>query len=123
MSYKPEAEQVAYESKFLMEKLPKGIKLVNSFSRRQFISNSLAASAGVSFLSVLPRARANMGSPNEAIQLGIIGLGSKAGGHIRQLLGMKGVRIVALCDVDPANLAKGTKLLKERMGLFSVSFY
>lgn len=95
-------------------KLRKGNKLVNSFSRRQFISNSLAASAGVSFLSVLPRARATMDSPNEAIQLGIIGLGSKAGGHIRQLLGMKGVRIVALCDVDPANLAKGTKLLKEK---------
>jgi predicted dehydrogenase len=97
-----------------LAKTQKSIKKMISYSRRKFLSKSLAVGAGASFMTILPKARAGMDSRNDAIQLGIIGVGSKASGHIKQLREMKGVRIVALCDVDPANLAKGQALLKEK---------
>ncbi|MGK0238963.1 MAG: putative dehydrogenase [Candidatus Pelagisphaera sp.] len=86
---------------------------MNSYPRRRFISNSIAASAGLTMAAILPRAQAAKGSPNNAVQLGIIGVGNKAMGHIGHLLGLKGVRIVALCDADQANLDKGQSKLRE----------
>jgi len=69
----------------------------------------------MSMATILPRARAaKNGSANDTIQLGIIGVGSKARGHIEHLLGLEGVRIVALCDVDAANLDHGQSILREQ---------
>ncbi len=85
---------------------------MKSYSRRQFLSNSAVATAGVSMFSVLPRARA-AGSANDEIQIGLVGLGWKGGGDIQRILEEPGVRIVALCDADTEMLAKGQQVLKE----------
>ncbi len=49
---------------------------------------------------------------NEAVRLGIIGCGAKAQAHIKQLMMRKDVRVVALCDVDPKQMAKAQAGLK-----------
>jgi hypothetical protein len=81
---------------------------MDSISRRRFISHSISAGALASVASILPRAQgAEANSPNETIQLGVIGLGGKGLGHVDYIAGLSGSRIIALCDVDPARLAQG----------------
>ena len=86
-------------------------KGMHDYSRRQFISTS--SIAGLSMMTLLPKGAAAAGTPNDAIQIGMIGLGWKGGDTLRELLETPGVRIVALCDPDTEMLAKGQALLRE----------
>ena len=46
---------------------------------------------------------------NDDIRVAIIGLGGKGRSHVSQFSNLPGVRIVALCDVDPQRLAEQVK--------------
>lgn len=65
-----------------------------------------AASAG---LALAARPSSVLGA-NDDIRVGVIGLGNKGSHHVEQFGALAGVRVVALCDVDPTRL--GT--LRER---------
>lgn len=41
---------------------------------------------------------------HEEVRITVFGLGNKGRGHVRQFSGMRSVRIVAVCDVDPERL-------------------
>lgn len=69
-------------------------------NRRDFLTGSLAAGAALA----LPHSRV-LGA-NEDIRVAVIGFNGRGTSHISDLVGMKGVRLVALCDVDPAVLAR-----------------
>jgi predicted dehydrogenase len=73
-----------------------------TYSRRQFLKKTVAG------LTVLAPMGKVLGA-NEDIRVGIIGLGNKGKGHVSQFMNMPGVRVVALCDVDPERLAKQVK--------------
>lgn len=75
---------------------------MSALTRRQFLSGSLAAGAA----TILPR---RVFGANEAIRVAVIGFNGRGMGHIRELLAIPGVRLVALCDVDPAVLARGVR--------------
>ena len=77
-----------------------------TYSRRRLLQHTLLT--GTSLLG----ARRVLGA-NDDIRVAVIGLGSKGSGHVRQFSGLPGVRIVALCDVDPERLAKQKKNVKE----------
>ena len=83
-------------------------------NRRQFIHSSLAAGA------VLASPLSRVLGANDAIRLGVIGVGSsvKIGGmgkkEIAAFLPLPGVRITALCDCDSANLMPQVKKLREK---------
>jgi predicted dehydrogenase len=85
---------------------------MNKLNRRAFLRHSLAATAAVA----MPFSKA-LGA-NDAIRLGVIGVGSnvKIGGmgknEIRAFLKMPGVRFVALCDCDTANLLPEVEKLR-----------
>lgn len=85
-------------------------------SRRSFLKQS-AAAAGTS-LGVAPWLRAS--GANGDIRLGVVGVGSrvKIGGmgrnEIRAFRKIPGVRIVALCDVDEANLGAEVAEFRKR---------
>jgi predicted dehydrogenase len=70
-------------------------------SRRSFLAGSAAAGAA----ALLPTSRA-LGA-NEDIRVAVIGFNGQGMGHINTLLGLPGVRLTALCDLDPAVLARG----------------
>ncbi len=72
--------------------------------RRQF----LATTAAVLGLSPNLYLRAQSGSPNEEIAMGIIGCGSQGNSNMTNFLNLKGVRVVAVCDVD-AKMMAGAK--------------
>lgn len=80
---------------------------MDPISRRGFISRSVSAGALATVASALPRAYgAESTGANETLQVGVIGLGGKGQNHVDQLMSIDGVRVVALCDVDPALIAK-----------------
>lgn len=58
----------------------------------------------------------NILGANDEIRLAIIGLGNKGRDHVRQFSNLPGVRIAALCDVDPQRLAER---VKDFEGIFS----
>jgi predicted dehydrogenase len=77
-----------------------------SVSRRRFLAASSAA------LGLAPMAwlRAQGTSPNDEILMGSIGCGGMGNGNLRNFLGIPGVRVVAVCDVD-ARKAAATKAM------------
>ena len=80
-------------------------------TRRNFLKSSLATAAT---LSLPARVRAQAEGANSDIRMAIIGFNSRGGAHIQGYLKAKGVRIVALCDVDTKVLEKGVAQLKAK---------
>lgn len=80
-------------------------------SRRSFLRQ--AAFGGTFAFPFVRRsfAAASVGGNND-IRLAIIGLGSKGKGHVKQILGIAGARLTALCDVDPECVAAQVEVAK-----------
>jgi len=76
-----------------------------SITRRKFLGGSLAAGASLA----LPASRV-LGA-NGDIRVAVIGFNGRGQSHISDLAKMQGVRLVALCDVDPAVLKKSVDAL------------
>jgi len=77
---------------------------MNTLSRRDFLKTTAWAGACLATPRVL--------GANEDIRVAIVGLGNKGKSHLRVFGNIVGVRIVALCDVDPQRLARG----KDKLG-------
>ncbi|HEU4752830.1 MAG TPA: Gfo/Idh/MocA family oxidoreductase, partial [Armatimonadota bacterium] len=77
-------------------------------TRRSFLKGSAALGAAMA----LPGSRV-LGA-NEDIRVAVIGFNSRGQDHISEILGLKGVRLVALCDVDPQVLARGAAMADKK---------
>lgn len=87
---------------------------MSAYSRRSFLKGSVIA-AGVGLVQSLPtRAWARPIGANDAIRVAIIGLHNKGIPHLKQLLGEPDVRVTALCDLDPAMLARAKAVAAEK---------
>jgi predicted dehydrogenase len=84
-------------------------------TRRRFLQ-STAVLATASSLRFSPRAWSQPTGANEAVRFAVIGLGLKGTAHVQQLLKTPGVRVAALCDVDPEALARETEKLRAARG-------
>ncbi len=76
---------------------------LTSVSRRKFLATGAMAMAPMVWVKA-----AGPGSPNDEITMGIIGCGSRGKANMGNFLGIKGVRVVAVCDVD-ARMMAGAK--------------
>ena len=77
-----------------------------SHSRRRVVK---AAATGVAGMMLAPR----FVGANSDIRVAVIGLGNKGSQHVKVFRKMPGVRVAALCDVDPKRLAKHTATFDE----------
>jgi predicted dehydrogenase len=77
---------------------------INTSNRRQFLGTAIGAAG----LASLPTWAAPTGA-NEEIRVAVIGFNGRGQSHIGELLKKKGVRIVALCDVDKNVLDRQVK--------------
>jgi len=89
---------------------------MNNMNRRTFIRNSLLATAS---LSALPKSAWSaptdrVRGANEDIRVAVAGFGGRGQSHIEGFRNLKGVRVVALCDVDQLILDKGVKAFADR---------
>ena len=80
-------------------------------NRRTFLKSTLAASTS---LSLSARLRAQIPGANEDIRVAVIGFNGRGENHISEYLKVKGVRLVALCDVDAKVLEKGKAQLLQK---------
>ena len=78
-------------------------------TRRKFMTGAMAAGA---YALLAPHSRV-LGA-NEDIRVAIVGCGGRGGGHLKSCAGMKGVRLVALCDCDTNILESAAKRLGEK---------
>jgi predicted dehydrogenase len=69
--------------------------MTSFINRRQFIKHSAAATTGALLVGV--RTRARQISPNEKLNIGMIGVANRAGDDLKEVAGEN---IVALCDID-----------------------
>lgn len=77
-------------------------------SRRSFMKNASLATAASFFISKDLIAN---GSPNEKIQVGVIGIGKQVGVHLHSYADMRECRLSTICDVDDARLVEGKKIV------------
>jgi predicted dehydrogenase len=82
-----------------------------NLTRRRFLQSTIAASAA---LSLPARLRAAAEGANGDIRVAVVGFNGRGQDHIKNYLGLKGVRITALCDVDSKVLEKGAAQLKNK---------
>jgi predicted dehydrogenase len=80
-------------------------------NRRTFLKQSALAGAALSLPAYV---RAAAEGANSDIRIAVVGFHGRGQSHISAYSGMKGVRIVALCDVDSAVLEKGVKQLQAK---------
>jgi predicted dehydrogenase len=74
---------------------------IHTTNRRQFLGSAIGAAG----LVALPTWAKPIGA-NEEVRVAVIGFNGRGKGHISSLNAIKGVRIVALCDVDDKVMAK-----------------
>ena len=89
---------------------------MKKLSRRSFIRNSALATAGIfSAPTILPAGiLKSTYTPNNKINIGVIGCGRIARGHdIPLTLKNDSARIVAVCDVDKKRMKEGKELVLE----------
>ena len=65
------------------------------FTRRRFLATP-AALGSAALLSAQ--------SPNDSVRVALIGVGNRGSYLLRNMLKVPGVKLVAICDIDPANL-------------------
>lgn len=77
--------------------------------RRRFLQQSATALAGFTFLPNL----ISQGAVSNRVRVAHIGLGGMGNAHMEWFSQLKGVDIVALCDLDPQHLSDTAKKLDE----------
>ncbi|NLE80404.1 MAG: Gfo/Idh/MocA family oxidoreductase, partial [Rhodococcus sp.] len=77
--------------------------VVHRSNRRQFLGRSTAAGIGVAAAGLFTHSIRGAESPNEKLNVAVIGVGGRGAGN---LAGVAGQNVVALCDVDEARLDK-----------------
>jgi predicted dehydrogenase len=83
-----------------------------SLDRRSFLKSTTLAAGAALAARFTPSTWAQAAGANGDVRLGVVGLNDKGATHINDILKLTGVRIVALCDVDPNILAREVEKLK-----------
>ena len=87
---------------------------MREFSRRSFLRRAAAgvalAAPGVNRLAAFGRER----GANDTIGVAVIGLRGRGQSHLHSIATTKGLRLVAVCDVDPAVLAENVRTAERR---------
>jgi len=84
----------------------------STVNRREFLKQTTRVACGVTALPAM--AFAAQGSANDDICIAVAGLGNKGGDHVDRFSAMRGVRVTALCEVDPKRLATQAAKFKQK---------
>jgi predicted dehydrogenase len=76
---------------------------MSHLTRRTFLKSSAVAGAAVAFSA---RSWSQVAGANGDVRVAVVGLNGRGRNHLTSLAAIKGVRLVALCDVDTAVLAR-----------------
>ena len=82
-------------------------------NRRRFLGCSAAAGLALSQGQIADAAGAGMVSP---VRVGMVGLGTRGTTLLRTLLDLPGVKIVAVCDIEPKHRLRGQGIVEKAAG-------
>ena len=103
------------------------MKNKNTLSRRGFIKGSVGVAAGVvGFPYFVPGSalgKAGTISPSNRLTMAQIGCGSMGGGDMNSFLGINGIQIVAVCDVDDKHTEEKKRTVDGRYGNSDCKMY
>lgn len=85
-----------------------------SLSRRGFLRRSVVFGAGLALPTIVPSRVFGALAPSERITVGCIGVGRMGTDDMREALGIAGVQVVAVCDVDSHRVENARRLVEAR---------
>ena len=88
---------------------------MNSHNRRNFLKLSSLAIGGLGLGGIFPPGKAfsYSSSTKQTIRLGFIGIGGRGSYHLDTALGIEGVEVPAICDVNTKNLYRAKRWVEE----------
>jgi predicted dehydrogenase len=84
-----------------------------SLTRRDFLK---AGAAGLAFGLASSSLRAEEAEAAKPLRCGFIGVGGRGTYLLQTVLGLQGVNVVAICDIEPGNLARACDLVEKTQG-------
>ncbi|HLN55410.1 MAG TPA: Gfo/Idh/MocA family oxidoreductase [Bacteroidales bacterium] len=90
------------------------MKKIN-YTRRRFVSMSTTAAGGAALLPgmVFPKTVGGRNQDNNrTLRLGFVGIGGRGTYHLNCALGMEGIEIPAICEIQPDRLKKAAERIK-----------
>jgi hypothetical protein len=84
----------------------------NDLNRRQFLRQGTGSAAVLASAASLRPAIAQV-KPMQRIRVGFVGVGGRGVDHVRDLLGMKGVEVKAICDIVPSQVENVQKMIEK----------
>ena len=85
---------------------------MSKLNRRDFMKGTIAAGAAMALIGPNSRVR----GANDDIRFAVVGTGGQGGGHIGYFNELEGVRVVALCDADRAQVEKRASAFEKKYG-------
>jgi len=80
-------------------------KIMNSPTRRNFVKSTIVAAGSAALLPAQ--------SPNDTVRVAFIGVGNRGSYVLKNMLKVPGVKVVAICDIDPEALKKAVQAATE----------
>ena len=81
------------------------VKSTSELTRRSFVKTPAFALGGPALLSSQ--------SPSDQLRVGIIGVGGRGTSLLRRIVLSPGVKLVAICDIDPQAVQRALEIAKE----------
>jgi len=79
--------------------------------RREFIKTGAAMAVGLSLAETAVAQSASAPAEDKPVRIGIVGTGNRGRSLLGVLLGMKGIHLPALCDIDPAAMGLAREMV------------
>jgi myo-inositol 2-dehydrogenase/D-chiro-inositol 1-dehydrogenase len=86
----------------------------NVITRRRFLRDTAAIASGAALLgpAIVPASVFGAEAPSDRVTVGFIGVGRMGMGDLREVLGFKQARVVAVCDVDSKRVENARKTVE-----------
>lgn len=89
---------------------------MKSINRRGFLMKSGIAAAGAIISAPMAKKGFAKNSPNETVNIGVAGIRSRGGAHIRSYCKIPNVNVVAICDIDENLFPKSIDEIEKMTG-------
>ena len=86
---------------------------MTSTNRRNFLRTAAAAGVGIIAAPQISGASVSKFAQNKSeVNIAFIGVGNRGRGHLKRTATTEGVKITAICDIDPEAIVKSKNMLK-----------
>jgi len=91
-------------------------RAINTISRRNFVKNVAAGTAGVLLMKPRGAFSSVAVAGGQPLRVGFIGVGGRGTGLLNDVLSIDGVEVAAICDVNPTNLRRAQRMVQQKSG-------